>query len=106
MGRKAIWRASLESTRTGERKGFASLDELFDFLREQTGERAEGMVKQPDYVSYLLRLWREGDSKREAIWRASLENARTGELRTFTGLDDLFDFLRERTGRTGAAPRE
>ena len=28
-----IWRASLESPHTGERKGFASLDDLFDFLR-------------------------------------------------------------------------
>ena len=107
MGRKAIWRASLESTRTGERRGFANLDELFDFLREQTGERAEGTVKeQPDYVSYLLRLWREGDSEREAIWRASLESTRTGELRTFSGLDELFDFLRERTGMARAVPRE
>lgn len=31
------WRASLESPRTGERKGFASLDDLFAFLRRQTG---------------------------------------------------------------------
>jgi hypothetical protein len=94
MGRKAIWRASLESTRTGERMGFASLDELFDFLREQTGERVWEMVKeQPGYISYLLRLWREG-----AIWRASLESTRTGELRAFVSLDELFDFLRELTG--------
>jgi len=35
-GKKAAWRASLESVRTGERRSFASLDELFDFLREQT----------------------------------------------------------------------
>ncbi len=33
---KAVWRASLESPHTGERVGFASLDELFDFLRQQT----------------------------------------------------------------------
>jgi len=32
-----IWRASLESPHTGERVGFAGLDELFDFLREQIG---------------------------------------------------------------------
>ena len=30
------WRASLESPRTGECHGFASLDELFLFLRQQT----------------------------------------------------------------------
>jgi len=28
-----IWRTSLESPHTGEHKGFASLDDLFDFLR-------------------------------------------------------------------------
>jgi hypothetical protein len=99
MGRKAIWRASLESTRTGERRGFASLDELFDFLREQTGEQVEETVKErSDYVSYLLRLWRESDSEQEAVWRASLESTRTGELKAFASLDELFDHLRERTG--------
>ena len=36
-GEKVAWRASLESVHTGERRNFASLDELFDFLREQTG---------------------------------------------------------------------
>jgi hypothetical protein len=30
------WRASLESPRTGERRGFASLEALFKFLEEQT----------------------------------------------------------------------
>ena len=33
----AAWRASIESVPTGERRDFASLDELFDFVREQTG---------------------------------------------------------------------
>ena len=32
-----IWRASLESSRTGKRQGFADLDALFAFLRQQTG---------------------------------------------------------------------
>lgn len=31
-----IWRASLEDPLTGQRRGFASLDDLFDFLRQQT----------------------------------------------------------------------
>ena len=34
---KAAWRASLESPHTGERVGFASLEELFTFLRQQAG---------------------------------------------------------------------
>ena len=33
----ACWRASLESPRTGQSQGFASLEELFQFLRRQTG---------------------------------------------------------------------
>jgi hypothetical protein len=99
MGSKAIWRASLESARIGERRGFASLDELFDFLREQTGERVGEMVKeQPGYASYLLRLWREGTGDQRAIWRASLESTCTSELMAFASLGDLFDHLRELTG--------
>ena len=31
-----VWRASLESARTGQRQGFDSLQTLFDFLQEQT----------------------------------------------------------------------
>jgi hypothetical protein len=31
------WRASLENAHTGKRRGFASLDELFAFVRRQTG---------------------------------------------------------------------
>ena len=35
-GGRQIWRASLESPGTGERQGFASLKELFEFLERQT----------------------------------------------------------------------
>jgi hypothetical protein len=38
---KLVWRASLETARTGEQTGFASLKELFAFLREQTGTAPE-----------------------------------------------------------------
>jgi hypothetical protein len=31
------WRASLESAHTGERRGFATLDALFDHVRSLTG---------------------------------------------------------------------
>jgi hypothetical protein len=75
-------------------------------------ERVEEMVgEQPDYLSYLLRLWRVNDggtSHREdgesehaggkAVWRASLESVRTGERRSFASLEELFDFLREQAG--------
>ena len=32
----SVWRASLKSSRTGEKVGFGSLEELFDFLQKQT----------------------------------------------------------------------
>lgn len=32
-----IWRASLESPGTGERRGFASIEDLICFLRDRTG---------------------------------------------------------------------
>lgn len=37
--KKQIWRASLESPGSGERQGFASLEDLFDFLQAQTEPR-------------------------------------------------------------------
>jgi hypothetical protein len=39
---KPIWRASLESPHTGERRGFANLELLFAFLEEKTAELAQG----------------------------------------------------------------
>ncbi len=37
---KTIWRASLESSQSGERHNFATLEELFGFLLRQTGPPA------------------------------------------------------------------
>lgn len=34
---KPRWRASLKSVHSGEQVGFASLDDLFHFLRNETG---------------------------------------------------------------------
>ena len=36
-GKKQIWHASLQSPNTQERRGFASLEELMDYLKAQTG---------------------------------------------------------------------
>jgi hypothetical protein len=44
-----------------------------------------------EYQSYLLRLWQETP---HAPWRASLQNAATGERRGFSDLESLFTFLR------------
>ena len=45
----------------------------------------------PDYLSYLLRLWRVSEDK--TVWRASLESSYTGERKGFADINDLFDFL-------------
>jgi len=50
------------------------------------------MKKPLNYYSYLLRLWRENEA---APWRASLEDAHTGERRSFSDAAKLLVFLRE-----------
>ena len=59
--------------------------------------------EQPDYLSYLLRLWREQDAGEKnnaepAVWHASLESSLTGRRQGFHSLDELFAFLRQETG--------
>jgi hypothetical protein len=39
-GQELLWRASLESARTGERRGFASLTDLFAFLEKEVSDVA------------------------------------------------------------------
>ena len=51
--------------------------------------------EQPDYLSYLLRLWRVSEEK--AAWRASLESSRTGKRIGFTDLESLFAYLKTPT---------
>lgn len=50
----------------------------------------------PDYLSYLLRLWRAGSAD-QPHWRATLENPHTGERQVFADLASLFAFLQEKT---------
>jgi hypothetical protein len=40
-GAQAAWRASLEDPHSGERLSFASLDEVFAFLKQQTGQSGQ-----------------------------------------------------------------
>jgi hypothetical protein len=44
-----------------------------------------------DYRSYLLRLWR-ADGDGEPVWRASLEDAVSGERRGFATVEALAPF--------------
>ena len=53
------------------------------------------------YHSYLLRLWRS--SQRNAVWRASLESAQSGERHAFADLESLFAFLEAQTDADGRA---
>ena len=56
-----------------------------------------------EYMAYLLRLWRTGPEE-AAGWRASLQDARTGQLVGFARLDDLVAYLKQRMGEGGAGP--
>ena len=49
-----------------------------------------------EYHSFLLRLWRTS-SHGNAVWRASLESAQTGERCGFADLASLIAFLKEQT---------
>ena len=48
-----------------------------------------------EYQAYLLRLWRS-EHQGQWQWHASLESPHTGERQSFTGLEQLIAFLRER----------
>jgi len=50
------------------------------------------------YLAYLLRLWQVDENDRP-VWRASLEDPRTGERRGFASLEMLVEFLRDQTGK-------
>lgn len=61
------------------------------------------MARGPaDYLSYLLRLWRVREGRAldwgVPVWRASLQSPQTGKRVSFATLEDLFTFLRARTG--------
>jgi hypothetical protein len=60
--------------------------------------------RQRPYLAYLLRLWQIQD-KGEIGWRASLENAHTGEKLAFAHLDELVVFLQDRIGLAPPAER-
>lgn len=65
--------------------------------------------ERPEYLSYLLRLWRENDGQEAygveaAVWRASLEGPQAGERRGFASLVDLFAFLESETMSSSPGP--
>ncbi len=68
--------------------------------------------KQPDYLAYLVRLWRAsegGETQTPAekpVWRVSIENPHTHEQTGFASLEALFDFLREQIGASSVSDRD
>ncbi len=53
------------------------------------------LEKQSNYLSYLLRLWRDSET---GPWRASLESTGHAEIKTFPSLEALFAFLKAQLG--------
>ena len=49
------------------------------------------------YIAYLLRLWQVDGEDGHPVWRAALEDARTGERRGFADLARLCAFLEAQT---------
>ena len=58
-------------------------------------------MSKREYMAYLLRLWREN---RDGSWRALLENPNTEERFGFANLNELIEFLENKTGETITLP--
>jgi len=56
----------------------------------------KAMSEQRRYRVFLLRVWQADDNGR-SVWRAALEDARTGERHGFADLARLCAFLEEQT---------
>lgn len=55
--------------------------------------------EQPEYLSYLLRLWRTEGVGQAATWHACLEDPRSGESYHFASLEEAFAFVQGQMGR-------
>jgi hypothetical protein len=79
---------------------------VYTGARRKRGTTVTGIPREAKeregYSSYLLRLWRVEDAARP-MWRASLKSVHSGEQMGFASLEDLFHFLRTRTGTVWSA---
>jgi hypothetical protein len=66
---------------------------------------AEMAQECPDYLSYLIRLWRVREMGQD-VWRASVQHPGTGERVSFRTLDELFVFLRQQTGAVSTSQED
>jgi hypothetical protein len=87
------------STRFG-----GTMDSTTSDLSQLSDEENDVSEEQQRYLSYLLRLW-QIESKGQLVWRASLEDARTGERCGFASIDALLSFLREQTDVVTDSPK-
>ena len=55
------------------------------------------MTEHRRYRAYLLRVWQADDADGLPVWRAALEDARTGERHGFADLARLCAFLEQQT---------
>ena len=55
------------------------------------------MTEPRRYRAYLLRLWQAAGKDGQPVWRAALEDARSGERHGFADLAQLCAFLEEQT---------
>jgi len=61
--------------------------------------------ERPGYRAYLLRLWQVRNGE-EVHWRASLQEAYTGERHGFANLEAMFEFLGAKTEGASDATAE
>jgi alpha-ketoglutarate-dependent taurine dioxygenase len=52
------------------------------------------------YFSYLLRLWQDEDLPNQG-WLASLEDPSTHQMTYFKSIEELFEFIREKSYQEG-----
>jgi hypothetical protein len=63
----------------------------------------ENKIRKPgEYMAYMLRIWPVRNQQKQC-WRASLENAQTGERVGFASLEELFEYLGQQTGLNSEA---
>ncbi len=66
-------------------------------LEAAAKQQITGIGDVEEYLSYILRLWRE--VKPGSNWLSSLQNPITGERMGFADMDELFEFLRKKTSQ-------
>jgi len=59
---------------------------------------------QPEYLSYLLRLWRTEGVGQAATWHACLEDPRSGDSYYFASLEEAVAFVQRQMGQASKPP--